>query len=470
MAGWESSNEEVYVEKVEEFVDTNPDLYKQRTIAALNECRYKDALKEAQLALKYGNQELQYHVLIVRVLLEMGQYDVCYKYLMGSGLWKNRKSKELLSDERNYLYYTYARCFKECGFDISMAEVIIVTNDGKGMYSNIQSAVAYQGDRKKIYLTKGRYNEALGIIGKDVIIECDDMERAVITEPVQVLKSKAKFKNIVFDVKKEMVMLSANDAQCSFTGIIFRGKGKDKKQIGLHLTKCKSVNLNDATFENLLIGAMVLSQNVNIDKSHLINNKIGVLCASKQTFKESQSVINCVDNHIEKNEIGICSACNSRAKIIRTSFENNVDAVICMANSIVIQNFATEMIDLDGIKIYPDKLEVFLQGKSGYVEIKDSEIRKSKNVGIAVCDKGSIEVTNCKIVGSSSLGGLGYGVYAKENGNIILKDCLLENNLKAIYTTDNATVDRRNVRLLNNDVVGATLEGVKGLFKALTNI
>ena len=69
------------------------------------------------LALKYGNQELQYHVLIVRVLLEMGQYDVCYKYLMGSGLWKNRKSKELLSDERNYLYYTYARCFKEHAYN-----------------------------------------------------------------------------------------------------------------------------------------------------------------------------------------------------------------------------------------------------------------------------------------------------------------------------------------------------------------
>lgn len=134
MAGWENDSEEIYVEKVEEFVDTNPDLYKQRTIVALNERRYKDALKEAQLALKYGNQELQYHVLIVRVLLEMGQYDVCYKYLTGSGLWKSRKSKELLPDERNYLYYTYARCFKECGFDVGTAELIIVTDDVYNVY------------------------------------------------------------------------------------------------------------------------------------------------------------------------------------------------------------------------------------------------------------------------------------------------------------------------------------------------
>ena len=100
-------NEEVVSVEYEEYVDTNPDLYKQRTIAALNEHRYKDALKEAQLALNYGKQELQYHVLILRVLLEMEQYSVCYKYLLGSGLWKNRKSKELLSDERNYLYYVY---------------------------------------------------------------------------------------------------------------------------------------------------------------------------------------------------------------------------------------------------------------------------------------------------------------------------------------------------------------------------
>lgn len=470
MAGWENSDEEIYVESVEEFVDTNPDLYKQRTIVALNERRFKDALKEAQLALKYGNQELQYHVLIVRVLLEMGQYDVCYKYLTGSGLWKSRKSKELLPDERNYLYYTYARCFKECGFDIGAAELIIVTDDGKGMYPNIQSAVAYQEYGKKIYLTKGRYNEALSIIGKDVVIECDDTERAVITEPVQILKSNVKFKNIVFDVKKEVVMLYANDAQCSLSGTIFKGKGKEKKQVGLHLLKCKSIYLNDVTFEDLLIGAMVLSKNVNVNKTHLLNNKIGILCASKQTFKDPQSVVNGVDNHIEKNEIGICIACNSYAKINRTVFENNVDAVICMSNSIVIQNFATERIELDGIVIYPDKMDIFLQGKSGCVEMKDSEIHRSKNVGIAVCDKGNVEATNCKIVGSSSLVGLGYGVYAKDSGKVILKDCLLENNRKAICITDNAIVDKRNVRLLNNDVVGATLEGVKGLFKALTKI
>lgn len=68
------------------------------------------------------------------------------------------------------------------------------------------------------------------------------------------------------------------------------------------------------------------------------------------------------------------------------------------------------------------------------------------------------------------LTGLGYGVYAKDSGKVILKDCLLENNRKAICITDNAIVDKRNVRLLNNDVVGATLEGVKGLFKALTKI
>ena len=90
MAGWESSDD-IQIESVEEIIDTNPDLYKQRAIVAINECRYKDALKEAQLALKYGKQELQYHVLIVRTLLEMGQYEVCYKYLIKSELWKKRK-------------------------------------------------------------------------------------------------------------------------------------------------------------------------------------------------------------------------------------------------------------------------------------------------------------------------------------------------------------------------------------------
>lgn len=466
--GWD--NEEVVSVEYEEYIDTNPDLYKQRTIVALNECRYKDALKEAQLALKYGNQGLQYHVLILRVLLEMKEYSVCYKYLLGSGLWKNRKSKELLSDERNYLYYVYARCFNECGFDISSAEMIIVSDDGKGMYKTIQSALAYLEEGKEIYLTKGQYKETLSIIGKDISIECDEEEIAVITEPVQVIKSKVKFKNIVFASDKEDVMLSVTDARCSCVDTIFSGRGKEKKQIGLYLLKCENVNLNNVTFENLLIGIIALSRNVNVNKSHIVNNKIGILSASKQTFTEPQSVVNSVDNHIMKNEIGMCVACNSKAKINRTILENNIDSVLCMANTVVIQNFSTDMIELDGITIYPDKLNVFLQGKSGFIEMQDSEIRKSKNVGIGVCDKGRIIATNCKIIGSSSLGGLGYGVYAKDNGAVILQECLLENNLKAIQIIDNGTVDKRNVRLLNNDVVGATIEGVKGLFKALTNM
>ena len=466
MAGWESSDD-IQIESVEEIIDTNPDLYKQRAIVAINECRYKDALKEAQLALKYGKQELQYHVLIVRTLLEMGQYEVCYNYLIGSKLWKNRKSEKLLPDERDYLYYTYARCFNECKFDVDKADFIVVTDDGKGMYSNIQTAIAYHGDSKKsIYLTKGRYNESICVIGQNIKIECDNIERAVITNPIQILKSNVKFENIEFYTESDMVMLSANDARCQLLNVIFRGKGKENKQTGIQLTSCKSINLKDTTFENLMIGVRAESKNVNIENCNVINNKIGVLCAYKRTYQKSQSVVNCTESQIEKNEIGICAACNSQVDISKTSFERNNDSVLCMSNSVTILKFSSETIEKEGVQIYPNKLNVFSQGNSGHVNIRYCEILNSKNTGIANCDTGNVIVTNCKIIGSSSLGGLGYGVYAKDKGTINLSNCLLENNLKAIHTEGNAIVNKVNVRMINNDIFGVAIEGAKGIVNA----
>ena len=470
MAGWENSDD-IQVESVEEILDTNPDLYKQRTIAALNEGKYKDALREAQLALKYGKQELQYHVLIVRTLLEMGQYEVCYKYLIKSELWKKRKSKKLLPDERNYLYYTYARCFNECKFDVEKADMIVVTDDGKGMYPNIQTAIDYHGEsRKAIYLTKGKYSESLCVVGEKIIIECDDTEKAVITSPIQIIDSNVRFENLVFNVKDESVMISAKNANCKFRGVDFCGKGKNRKQIGIHLFKCKNVSLKDTIFEDLLIGVMAESKNVNIENCHLINNKIGTLCASKQTFKKPQSVVSCVDNHIKKNEIGICAACNSQVNIAGTIFEKNNDSVICMSNSLTVLRFSDELIEMEGVQILPNKLNVFSQGKSGQVNIKDCEILNSKNTGIIGVDTGNLTVTNCKIIGSSSLGGLGYGVCVTDNGRINMINCLLENNLKAIYTDGNAIVNKSNVRMINNDIFGVTMEGVKGLVNALKSL
>lgn len=119
MAGWETNSENIYVEKIEELVDTNPDLYKQRTIAALNECRYRDALNEAQMALKYGNQELQYHLLVARVLFEMKNYQLCMEKLISSGLWhqvtEEADNADLLMDEVDFIFYTYAICYKKLG-------------------------------------------------------------------------------------------------------------------------------------------------------------------------------------------------------------------------------------------------------------------------------------------------------------------------------------------------------------------
>lgn len=88
MSGWIDEGE-IHVE-YEEILDTSPELYRRRTNAALNEKKYHEALKEAQLALKYGNNEWQYRALVAKVIFEMKEYKVCMKYIMGSALWEDR--------------------------------------------------------------------------------------------------------------------------------------------------------------------------------------------------------------------------------------------------------------------------------------------------------------------------------------------------------------------------------------------
>lgn len=110
MADWGSSDSDIHVESVEEILDTNPDLYKQRTIAALNERKYNDAVKEAETAVKYGNNVLEYHVLLARSLFEQGTYRECMKYIKDSGLWEKREDDSLLYDEQDFITSSNYAC------------------------------------------------------------------------------------------------------------------------------------------------------------------------------------------------------------------------------------------------------------------------------------------------------------------------------------------------------------------------
>lgn len=110
MPGWNGDDSSIQVDMVEEIVDTNPDLYKQRTIVALNEKRYSDAINEAQTAIKYGNKVLEYQVLLSRTLFEKGEYQECFQYIKSSGLWDYREDDALLYDEQDYIISCYYAC------------------------------------------------------------------------------------------------------------------------------------------------------------------------------------------------------------------------------------------------------------------------------------------------------------------------------------------------------------------------
>lgn len=76
MRGWKIGNI-----KVEEKVDVDPEVYRDRAKEALYDDRYRDAIQEVKMALKYGNNDIRDHMQMTRILCKLQEYRQCLEYI-----------------------------------------------------------------------------------------------------------------------------------------------------------------------------------------------------------------------------------------------------------------------------------------------------------------------------------------------------------------------------------------------------
>ena len=425
MAGWEN-NKEIYVESVEEILDTNPDLYKQRTIAALNEKRYNDALKEVNLALQYGNGELQYKVLKARVLFEKQDYSGCMRYLRDSQLWDKKEDITLLNDEKNYIYYIYAVCYRECRYSLYQVDMIIVTPDGKGMYDSVYKAIL-ESNGKKIYLTGGKYTESLSVRNQKVNLVGSKYVKSVWEKSMNIEGGIVSIEQVTFETyKEEKPALFIEKAVCNLSNLKFK-KSYVKNGVGLGLQLCRSCNVQDIEIENYAMGLVVCEGNTSVQKITLVNNVIGIICADDT----GKAKLTCRECKFIGNEVGAVSGMNGDLFIEGSRFEKNHVGIKAIHNQPGMFNNA--------------------KGMAGKMLVKMCNIRGSKHVGVIVTEDCEIQILETEIIGGQ--------------GICNIKDSFITHNTYESEIHGQGKILKENVKLSDNNIVGSTIEGVKGFIK-----
>lgn len=431
--GWNSNELEIQVEEVEEILDTNPDLYKQRTIDALNKKRYEDALKEAQLALKFGNQALEFQVLIVRVLFEMEQYEECFKYIKSSNLWNKKDDEELLGDEQNYIYYVYAYCYRECGYIVLNLDMVIISPDGKGMIPTLKEALKNKKAYKTILLTAGEYQEG------EIVLQNRNIT-------ITSLKNqRAFFKNTSFDIDNSYVRLSnirvsteslkvdeyifrvQNNSKVWMKNIDILGGG-DEGSGGVFVQGSELVNISQCSIRSS-IGVNVESGIAHIRDTHFDRNIVGVSVYSEKQDRPKAYIENCEFNRIVGEEaIAIMVGPQGYANVTECKI---VDSTI-------------------GIGVTGD----VERGATAKIEVANCTLHRNR-ANIGIFDGGEGIVCNSTISGASTYG------YVVKNAGLILNNCIIKQNKQECDTSGNAVIKEDGVKRADNNAVSSTIEGAK---------
>lgn len=430
MTGWDTSAD-IIVESVEEIIDTNPDLYKQRTIMALNECRYSDALQDAAKALEYSHGEAQYHVLILRVLFEAGNYASCMDYLSQKGLWKKRKDPDLLPDERNYIYYVRGVCHRECHMSDSSINAVIITPDGRGMCVTIQEALKRSGGKKDIFLTAGTYEENIKL-NRDIRIYSEPGFNPEIVGNIEIDSANVELAGITIGKKDSGIpLVSLGNSKCSFENVIIEGSGRQTTEIGLFiLGDCNDITLKNISIRNCRTGLFSGCVDLVIDQGNITDCESGIVC-----YGQDDKAYTTIENTTVKS----C--------MFGISIGTNCFGII--KDSVIDRNTG-------GIRTFDAKCE---KKSEPAIKIESSIIKRSKEYGIMA---GSI--SRIKVFSSEIIGGSGYAVIAKDWGICELTGCKVKNNLVSFKEEDYGRISADDVVELNNDVAGLFLQGIKNLF------
>lgn len=231
MSGWKMDNV-----KVEEILDTDPGLYKDRAKKALWNGQYREAIQETKMALKYGNNDIRYHMLMTEILFKMQEYRQCLEYIRQQRMIDYFFTEIYRSDTNDPMlmsfFEEYLECWKHIGGDISEADVIIVIEDGTGMVKTLQDAIDTKCKCRRIYFKNMGENEGVaGIVdGKDlcIIISSDlalNREKAVkkYSPHIIINSGNVHFINSDLHLDEYNVGVEINGGNVLFENVYFSG-------------------------------------------------------------------------------------------------------------------------------------------------------------------------------------------------------------------------------------------------------
>lgn len=457
MAGWENDNVEPHVEQVELLVDTNPDLYKQRTIAALSERQYRDAMNEAQTALKYGNNALEYHVLIARVLFEWGEYSVCMQYIMRH-LWTQKEDSNLLPEEQNYIYYVYAACYRECDYSLNDTDVIIVTYDGKGMCASIQQAIEMHSNYQTIILVDGYYKKS----ASDVLTFCYG-NTTFRTENLNISAQNIRIRG-VGDVSISGP-LSVDKSVMEINGVSIRLRKRESDEAGF-FTHDSKVIMNKCRFYDTDVESEHNSK-VIMNQCRFYDTIVAFDCGEA-------TITDCVFTS-SKILIGSSTGLKAHLQVDNTEF------ILTTANHGVgigiVQNGFAEIKNCDihggtiGVIINISK-DLPNPDDGGECHISNCKIHDCQR-NVMLMQNGYMRMESCDIFGGGE-----FGISLEGSVKLDIINCNLRDNLKDIAekrefgSQGTPIINETNVKRVNNDGFGLALHVAKqsasGIFEALT--
>lgn len=263
MQGWNIDYENM---ELEEVLDTCPELYKQRALAAIREERYCDAIDEAKIALKYSDGEIKYHFIIIKALFNLCKYEKCFDYIHSSDILDYVYEKLNFDINRNDLMEMYMRCWRECGYELKKAKVIVVYTNNQSMVDNLQEAINVCSPNQYIYILEDTQKSE----GINKELDCEgcviDKGNIFITGDIVRTKliingGRVEIKNMQFLSKKKTFVIKASGGKIHLDDVKIRGcsnfgagKARDGYDIGVYVCNGADINVDNCEFSSLHTG------------------------------------------------------------------------------------------------------------------------------------------------------------------------------------------------------------------------
>ena len=102
--------EDIEIEEDQEYILTDPKLYYDRAFVLFDTHHYEDALKEVENAVKYGNGEIEFNVLKLKILMALENFQECEQFYSKSNLLSQIYNSDVPENTKKVILTNYAIC------------------------------------------------------------------------------------------------------------------------------------------------------------------------------------------------------------------------------------------------------------------------------------------------------------------------------------------------------------------------